>query len=110
VLIAEDIEGDALATLIVNKLRGAVPCCAVKAPGFGDRRKAILEDIAILTGAQVIATELGLKLESTTAKDAGRASRIVIDKDTTTIIGGQGRRQDPRARRADPQGDGGNHG
>ena len=89
-VIAEDIEGEALATLIVNQLRGALKSCAVKAPGFGDRRKAMLQDIAVLTGGQVISEELGLKLESVTIADLGTAKRVVIDKDTTTIIGGAG--------------------
>ncbi len=90
--VAEDIEGEALATLIVNQLRGALKCCAVKAPGFGDRRKAMLSDIAILTGGQVIAEELGLKLESATMEELGRAKRVLVDKDSTTIVGGAGER------------------
>ena len=89
-VIAEDIEGDALATLIVNGLRGALRCCAVKAPGFGDRRKAILQDIAVLTGGKVISEELGLKLEGASIEDLGTAKRVVIDKDRTTIVGGRG--------------------
>ena len=89
-VIAEDIEGDALATLIVNGLRGALRCCAVKAPGFGDRRKAILRDIAVLTGGKVISEELGLKLEGASVDDLGTAKRVVIDKDRTTIVGGGG--------------------
>lgn len=89
-IIAEDIEADALATLVVNKLRGALTCCAVKAPAFGDRRQAMLEDIAILTGGQVISAELGKKLEHAELSDVGRANRVVVDKDTTTIIGGGG--------------------
>jgi chaperonin GroEL len=92
-IIAEDVEGDALATLIVNRLRGALPCAAVKAPGFGDRRKEMLQDIAILTGGQVVAEELGTKLEHATPSQCGRAERIVITKDTTTIVGGGGSRQ-----------------
>ena len=89
-VIAEDIEGEALATLIVNQLRGVLKSCAVKAPGFGDRRKAMLQDIAVLTGGQVISEELGLKVEGVTAANLGVAKRVVIDKDTTTIIGGAG--------------------
>jgi chaperonin GroEL len=89
-LIGEDIEGEALATLVVNKLRGTLKVCAVKAPGFGDRRKAMLQDIAVLTGGQVISEELGLKLENTVINDLGRAKRIVVDKDNTTIIDGNG--------------------
>ena len=91
-VIAEDIEGEALATLIVNQLRGNLKSCAVKSPGFGDRRKAMLHDIAILTGAQVIAEELGLKLETATLDQLGKAKRVVCDKDTTTIVGGGGQR------------------
>jgi hypothetical protein len=91
-IVAEEIEGEALATLVVNKLRGALTCAAVKAPGFGDRRKAMLEDIAILTGGEVIAEELGLKLSSVTHKDLGQAKRVVVDKDNTTIIGGAGKK------------------
>ena len=92
-VVAEDIEGEALATLIVNHIRGALKSCAVKAPGFGDRRKAMLQDIAILTGGQVVSEELGLKLESTGIEQLGRAKRVVVDKDTTTIIGGAGDRK-----------------
>ena len=92
-VVAEDIEGEALATLIVNQLRGALKSCAAKAPGFGDRRKAMLEDVAVLTGGQVISEELGLKLESVTFDQLGRAKRVVVDKDNTTIIGGAGNRK-----------------
>jgi chaperonin GroEL len=93
VIIAEDVEGEALATLIVNQIRGSLKSCAVKAPGFGDRRKAMLEDIAILTGGQVISEEVGLKLENVGMAQLGRAKRIVVDKDNTTIIGGAGDRK-----------------
>jgi len=92
-IIAEEVEGEALATLVVNKIRGTLQVAAVKAPGFGDRRKAMLEDIAILTGGKMIAEELGLKLESVQLKDLGRAKRITIDKDDTTIIDGAGAKQ-----------------
>ncbi|MGB8897258.1 MAG: chaperonin GroEL [Pseudolabrys sp.] len=92
-LVAEDVEGDALATLIVNQIRGTLKCCAVKAPGFGDRRKAMLEDIAVLTGGQVVSEDLGVKLEHVTIEQLGRAKRIVVDKDNTTIIGGAGDRK-----------------
>ena len=92
-VVAEDVEGEALATLIVNHIRSGLKSCAVKAPGFGDRRKAMLEDIAILTGGQVVSEELGLKLEHMTVQQLGRAKRIVIDKENTTIIGGAGDRR-----------------
>jgi chaperonin GroEL len=90
--MAEDVEGEALATLVVNKIRGTLRCAAVKAPGFGDRRKAMLEDIAILTGGQVVSEDLGLKLENLTINDLGTAKRITLDKDNTTIVDGGGSR------------------
>ncbi|HEY9383422.1 MAG TPA: chaperonin GroEL [Gemmatimonadales bacterium] len=92
-IVAEDVEGEALATIVVNKVRGTLPCVAVKAPGFGDRRKAMLEDMAILTGGRLIAEELGIKLEHVALGDLGQAKRVVVDKDETTIIGGAGDRQ-----------------
>jgi chaperonin GroEL len=97
-IVAEEIEGEALATLVVNKIRGTLTACAVKAPGFGDRRKAMLQDMAVLTGGQVIAEELGLKLENVTLKDLGRAKRVVVDKDNTTIIDGAGSKKDIEGR------------
>jgi chaperonin GroEL len=97
-VVAEDVEGEALATLIVNQIRGVLKGCAVKAPGFGDRRKAVLEDMAVLTGGQVISEDLGLKLEHATIEQLGRASRVVVDKDNTTIIGGAGKREQIDAR------------
>jgi chaperonin GroEL len=92
IIVAEDVEADALATLVVNKLRGVLPCAAVKAPGFGDRRKAMLEDIAILTGGRVLAEELGVKLENVQLDELGTAKRVVIDREATTIIGGAGKK------------------
>ena len=97
-VLSEDIDGEALATLVVNKLRGTLHVCAVKAPGFGDRRKEMLVDIAVLSGGQVVTEDLGLKLENLTLKDLGRAKTITVDKDTTTLIEGVGDKDDIEAR------------
>ena len=99
-VVAEDIEGEALATLVANKLRGALRCVAVKAPGFGDRRKAMLEDIAILTGGTVVSEEVGLKLEDLQLSALGRAERVVVDRDNTKIIGALGDKRTIRRTKA----------
>ena len=97
-IVSEDVEGEALATLVVNRIRGTLRCAAVKAPGFGDRRKEMLRDIAVLTGGQVVAEELGIKLEALTIKDLGRAKKVVIDKDNTTVIDGAGKKSEIEGR------------
>ena len=100
-LVAEEVEGEALATLVVNKLRGVLACAAVKAPGFGDRRKAVLQDIAVLTGGRVVSEELGLRMDKLTLEDLGKAKRVVLDKDSTTLVGGEGAKEALLARCAE---------
>jgi chaperonin GroEL len=98
VIISEEVEGEALATLVVNKIRGTLSCAAVKAPGYGDRRRAMLEDIAVLTGGKLISEDIGIKLENVQVSDLGRAKRITIDKENTTIVEGAGKKDDIQAR------------
>src|ERR1700720_500282 len=98
VIIAEDVEGEVLATLVVNKLRGGLKVAAVKAPGFGDRRKGMLEDIAILTGGTMVSSELGIKLENVTVNMLGRAKKVMIDKENTTVVSGVGKKVDIQGR------------
>jgi chaperonin GroEL len=100
-VVADDVDGDALATLVINKIRGVLPCVAIKAPGYGDRRRAMLEDLAAITGGRLIAEELGVKLASVTMDDLGQAKRAIIDKDATTIVGGAGRKVDIEGRAND---------
>src|SRR4029078_4503950 len=97
-IVAEEVEGEALATLVINKLRGTFKICAVKAPGYGDRRKAMLQDMAIMVGGQAIFEDLGIQLENVQLSDLGRAKKIVVDKDNTTIIEGSGKTSDIKAR------------
>merc|ERR1711933_106988 len=108
-LIAEDVDGEALATLVVNRIRGSLKIAAVKAPGFGDRRKAMLEDIAILTGGRCITEDLGIKLENIDLSDLGEAKSVKIGKEDTTIVEGGGGRCHQRPGRPDPEADRGNH-